>query len=286
LPPTISSLSVSSGFGNQFLNLSSNISLVRTVKDFVNVEINSLLDIQIQQDVPQIQSPTLFNVPVSVIPEQPVPAPSPTLTTKTPVSTVLHYPPPVTAISSVLQQSTPIPTPPITIVALSKKISSMSIVRETLQKNQTFPAQSFVTPAQPTYRVVESLFELELKNILFANMVKSQSYLTQDKHQKLYDSLLNSIMLDESIAKGDVNPNKVLKKRDRGDNEDKDPFAGPNQGKKTKRRRTKESESSKKSHPKVIMDAGDNTANDHVINDADQPQDDSVPKTDSAPKNN
>ncbi|GKA78197.1 hypothetical protein Tco_0784734 [Tanacetum coccineum] len=41
-----------------------------------------------------------------------------------------------------------------------------------------------------------------------------------------------------------------------------------------------------KTHPKVIMDAKDNTINDDVVNDADQLQDDSVPKTDTATKNN
>ncbi|GKD59824.1 hypothetical protein Tco_1297333, partial [Tanacetum coccineum] len=52
LPPTSSSLSVSSGFGNQFVAHSSDIYMVGTVKDSANVEINSLLDIQIQQEVP------------------------------------------------------------------------------------------------------------------------------------------------------------------------------------------------------------------------------------------
>ncbi|GJU20330.1 hypothetical protein Tco_1153672 [Tanacetum coccineum] len=215
LPPTISSLSVSSGF-----------------------------------DVPQIQSPTLFNVPISIIPEQPVPAPSPTLTIKTPVSTVLYHPPPITAISSVLQQSTPIPTPPITTVALSVTTVILDPLPAIVQRLSDLENQFEEWKRVDHYEDVED---------------SVQSYLTQDKHQKLYDSLLNSIMLDESIAKGDVNPDKVLKKRDCGDNEDKDPSTGPNQGKKTKRRRTKESESSKKSHLK------DNTANDDVINDADQP---------------
>ncbi|GKG47564.1 hypothetical protein Tco_0507049, partial [Tanacetum coccineum] len=52
LPPTSSSLSVSSDFGNQFLNLSSDASLIGTTKESADTEINSLLDIQIQQKVP------------------------------------------------------------------------------------------------------------------------------------------------------------------------------------------------------------------------------------------
>ncbi|GJX29587.1 hypothetical protein Tco_0237666 [Tanacetum coccineum] len=56
LPPTSSSLSILSGFGNQFLNLPSDISLIGTVKDSAEVEINSLLDIQIQQEIKQEQA--------------------------------------------------------------------------------------------------------------------------------------------------------------------------------------------------------------------------------------
>ncbi|GJV44256.1 retrovirus-related pol polyprotein from transposon TNT 1-94 [Tanacetum coccineum] len=51
LPPTCSSLSISSGFGDQFLKLSSNTSLINTVKDSTDAEINSLLDIKIQYEV-------------------------------------------------------------------------------------------------------------------------------------------------------------------------------------------------------------------------------------------
>ncbi|GKF86953.1 hypothetical protein Tco_0254780, partial [Tanacetum coccineum] len=45
LPPTSSNLSVSSVFGDQFLKLSSDNSLVSPVKDTTDAEINSLLDI-------------------------------------------------------------------------------------------------------------------------------------------------------------------------------------------------------------------------------------------------
>ncbi|GJR37073.1 hypothetical protein Tco_1212757 [Tanacetum coccineum] len=67
IPPTNSSLSVSSGFGDQFLKLSFDTSLVSTVKDTTDAEINSLLDIKIQSEVPHIQSPSVLRVPVFVI---------------------------------------------------------------------------------------------------------------------------------------------------------------------------------------------------------------------------
>ncbi|GJV65199.1 hypothetical protein Tco_1476027 [Tanacetum coccineum] len=59
LPPSISSLSVSSGFGDQFLKLSSDSSLVSTVKDSTDADVSSLLDIPIQHETPQIQSPSV-----------------------------------------------------------------------------------------------------------------------------------------------------------------------------------------------------------------------------------
>ncbi|GJT94452.1 hypothetical protein Tco_1089970 [Tanacetum coccineum] len=86
LPPTRSSLSVSSSFGNHFLNISSDISLI---------------------------------VPVLVIPEQTTFLPTSALPTETPVSTALLHAPSVTTISSVLKQTTPILTPSFTTVTLA-----------------------------------------------------------------------------------------------------------------------------------------------------------------------
>ncbi|GJQ96995.1 hypothetical protein Tco_0008134 [Tanacetum coccineum] len=89
------------------------------VKVSTDVEIKSLLDIKIQQEVPLIQSPTLLNVLVYVIPEQPVPTPYLILTTETPALMVPPPPPIVSAISSVQQQTTSIPTPPTITIAPS-----------------------------------------------------------------------------------------------------------------------------------------------------------------------
>ncbi|GKA70296.1 hypothetical protein Tco_0776360 [Tanacetum coccineum] len=113
LPPTSSSLSVSSGFGDQFLKLSFDNSLVSTVKDNIDAEINSLLEVKIQYKVPYIQSPSVPRVPVSVISEptvlirvQKTSSAAPVTTLPLPsVSTTPHVP---------QQTTTPIPTPPIT----------------------------------------------------------------------------------------------------------------------------------------------------------------------------
>ncbi|GJW56487.1 hypothetical protein Tco_0103218 [Tanacetum coccineum] len=59
LPPTRSSLSLSSGNGNQFLNVSSDVSFVVIVKEITDTEINSLLERTIR-DVLKKYPPTLL----------------------------------------------------------------------------------------------------------------------------------------------------------------------------------------------------------------------------------
>ncbi|GKE32847.1 hypothetical protein Tco_1452169, partial [Tanacetum coccineum] len=70
LPPSISNLSLSSDYGNQFLNVSSNISLVGIIKKIADTKINFMLHVPVQQEIPPIQQTPLLDVLVSVIPEQ------------------------------------------------------------------------------------------------------------------------------------------------------------------------------------------------------------------------
>ncbi|GJR43370.1 hypothetical protein Tco_1311473, partial [Tanacetum coccineum] len=381
LPPTSSSLSVSSGFSNQFLNLYSDTSLIGTVKDTTDAEINSLLDVQIQQEIPHIQSLSLLTVPVSMIyepsvltpiPETPLVTPATTLLPPLSVSTIslkdvqeikevehtttlrasLRYKIPSAvnaylgsslgdALQKVLQKHTE-----ELIQKYPQQVDYKEMIEESVQaniinevKNQlpkflpkavsdfaTLVIQSTVknalekTPlpvaqsssqAQSSLKAAESLSEYELKMILFEKIDKSRSYLTHDKHQALFDALLNSMSLDDAIARGQADPEKVLRKRDR---DDEDPSAGPNQGKKTKRSRTKESEPSKKSSTSKESSKGKSPAKtsksgksmtaeepveepvfkmasddieqtvDDVANDVDQPPNDSTQTKDKAPK--
>ncbi|GJV99897.1 hypothetical protein Tco_1555149 [Tanacetum coccineum] len=96
LPPSGSNLSVSLGF---------------------DAEINSLLDVQIQQEISHIQSPSVLTVPVFVISKPLVLTPIPKTSSIAPATTLLP-PPTFSSISHVLlQTTTPIPTPPITTKA-------------------------------------------------------------------------------------------------------------------------------------------------------------------------
>ncbi|GJR51330.1 hypothetical protein Tco_1401851 [Tanacetum coccineum] len=110
-------------------------------------------------------------------------------------------------------------------------------VKESLEKTPPSLGQSSFQ-GQSAIQAAESLSECELKKILYGKMHKIQSHLTHDTYQELYDALTWSMLLDKL--------DKVLKKRDRGDDQDEDPSAGSNQGKKTKKTRFNESESSKK----------------------------------------
>ncbi|GKD41989.1 hypothetical protein Tco_1266634 [Tanacetum coccineum] len=113
LPLTRSSLSVSLGFGDQFLKLLSDTSLIGTIKDTIDAEINSLLDIKIQYEVLHIQSPSALTVPVLVITKPLVLTPIPETPLVAPATTLLP-PPSVSTIPPVpLRTTTPIPAPPI-----------------------------------------------------------------------------------------------------------------------------------------------------------------------------
>nr|GEX60229.1 hypothetical protein [Tanacetum cinerariifolium] len=92
LPPTSSSLSISSSFCDQFLKLSSNSSLISTVKDTAEADVSSLLDIPIQQETPHIQSPPVQKVHVLVIPETANLSPSQEKLDETPVSIGISSP--------------------------------------------------------------------------------------------------------------------------------------------------------------------------------------------------
>nr|GFB69375.1 hypothetical protein [Tanacetum cinerariifolium] len=87
LPLSSSSLSVSSGFGDHFLKLYSDSSLVSIVKDSADVDVSSFLDIPIQHETPQIQSPSVQKIPVLVISDTKNLPPIPEIVTETLVTT-------------------------------------------------------------------------------------------------------------------------------------------------------------------------------------------------------
>ncbi|GKE27371.1 hypothetical protein Tco_1442755, partial [Tanacetum coccineum] len=142
LTPISSSLFISSGFGDHFLKLSFDSSLVSTVKDSTDAEINSLLEVKIQSEVPHIQSRSMLRVPISMIAKPSVVTP----VQETPLEALVTTLPPsfVSTTPPVPQQSTtPIPTPTITtnapiittVVLESNALSAVQLRVTNLEKD-------------------------------------------------------------------------------------------------------------------------------------------------------
>ncbi|GJZ49437.1 hypothetical protein Tco_0603627, partial [Tanacetum coccineum] len=314
LPPSSSSLSVSLGFGDQFLKLSSDSSLVSTVKDTTDSEINSLLEVKIQSEVPHTQSPSMLSVPVSVISEPIIPIPvqeSPSTATAT------TLPPPFLSTSSSIPQqtTTPIPTPTITtdaptvtavvpeynaltavelrVAKLEKDVSELKTIDHSIEYLAILKSQvpsvvdnyfgSKVGDKQtPTVNLEQgseksvseilqikreqaekqhnpkftikstdkaTLEEYDLKSALYESMHANKSFNRNPTNHRLYYALMEALIEDKNaMDKGvaDTIQDRKRKHDDDEDEDDKDSPAGPNQGKKTKRRRTKEFDSFKK----------------------------------------
>nr|GEU45538.1 hypothetical protein [Tanacetum cinerariifolium] len=101
-------------------------------------------------------------------------------------------------------------------------------VRENAEKTP-LPFAKSSSPVQFDIKAAESLFEYELKNTLYTKMHKSQYHLTYDTHQELYDTVTWLMLLDEATMKEGDKPDKFLKKKDHGDDQDEDPSARSNQ---------------------------------------------------------
>ncbi|GJX49266.1 hypothetical protein Tco_0276111 [Tanacetum coccineum] len=233
LPPTSSSLSVSSGFGDQFLKLYSDTSLFGTVKDTIDAEISSLLDIKIQYEVSHIQSPSVLKVPVFVISEPSVLTPLRVAKLEKDVSELKKIDHFAKALASLKSQVPTIveqylrskigddlqKTPTINLEQESKKSASeiLKIKKEQAEKQN-----------MPKYIIKSidkaALKEYDHKSALYQTMHENKSFNRNLDNHRLYHALMEALIEDENaMDKGVVDT-----------------------GKKTKRRRTKELESLKK----------------------------------------
>ncbi|GJY50058.1 hypothetical protein Tco_0440014 [Tanacetum coccineum] len=201
LPPSSSSLSVSSGFGDQFLKLSFDSSLVRTVKEFADADISSLMDIPIHQETPQTQSLSNINLSAEALAA---------LKTQVP-SVVDNY--------------------------LGSKVGDAKKEQTKRQETPKYVIKSTDKAA---------LEEYVLKSTLYQSMHANKSFNINPANHQLYHALMEAVIEDENVMdKGVADTIKDYKRKN--DDDDEGPSAEPNQGKQTKRRRTKESESSKNS---------------------------------------
>nr|GEW42042.1 hypothetical protein [Tanacetum cinerariifolium] len=238
VPRSSSSYSLSSNDGNKFLNLSSDESLVGTIKEITNVEINYLLDVQIQQEISSVLSAPLLDVLVSVIPSLIAKTTTPPITTPIPTLPIIkvkelkHVDHSTTVLASVRSQ-----VPSVVDEYLGLTLGNM------LQKEQA--AKEKVPKFSSTPYDQQADEEHKQKDILFKMMMSSKSYERHTTHKALYDALLESIFVDENdMDRLTVDPASQRKRRH--EDKDEDHSAGSDQGKE-KRKQGVKSESSKKS---------------------------------------
>nr|GEV28246.1 hypothetical protein [Tanacetum cinerariifolium] len=202
---------------------------LRNVKDPVDAEINSLLDIPIQQEKPHIQShPTLF-VSVLVIPEPSVLKPIPKTPSVAPVTSLPHpyvsiIPHDVPELKKIDHSTEALATlktqVPMTIDNyLGSKLGDA--FQKVLHKQSADFAQEFsVKPAPESSKIQISTINLE------QNSKKSVSKIRKIKKEQ-------ALIEDENaMDKGVANKVKNHKRQHNDDDDDdKDPLAGPDQDK-------------------------------------------------------
>ncbi|GJT79736.1 hypothetical protein Tco_1054078 [Tanacetum coccineum] len=182
LPPYTSSLSLSSDYGNQFFNLSSDVSLVGTVKETTDTEISSLLDVQIQQEIPHVLSAPLLDVLVSVIPKQ---------TTPTPLTTPLPTPPTSNEAPNI---TTTVPDPlPALLQRLSDlerkfeawiKVDHSESIEESVQANIINEVKNQLPKFLP--KVVSNFVNPRIEIIVRDVLQKNPAFLAQSYHHSAF----------------------------------------------------------------------------------------------------
>ncbi|GKD56160.1 hypothetical protein Tco_1289547 [Tanacetum coccineum] len=266
-----------------FIN-SPSASRIGTIPENAKAKINSLLDIQIQQNVPNIQQEPFHVVKVYVIPETkqipPTTPPAPLLPAiEIPSTHVSNF----EAVKFVIQRFAELEKAvkelkqadhSTTILAsirsqvplvvkeylgsslldafqkvlrshteelkkeLSEKMDCKDVIKESVQANVINEVKNFLKKFLP--QAVKEALEKTPPSL------GQSSFQGQSAIPALYDAPTWSMLLDEANMKKGDKPDTVLKKRGRGDDQDEDPLSRSNQGKKTKKRRVNESESSKK----------------------------------------
>ncbi|GJY05932.1 hypothetical protein Tco_0371872 [Tanacetum coccineum] len=225
----------------------------------------AIKDAQVKDDD---QSPPLLPVPVSVIPEQTIPTPTPVITTLTSASTAPLQVPVVHAFTSMIQQSTPIPTPPTTSEATT--ITTIihdplpAVIQRLLDLESKFEAWTKVDHSEVIAEVVQTNVINEVKNQLPKLLPKAVSNfhdsqkdvlkiqkikldhatkqqlpkcLAKPFDQELYDALMLSPILDEDDMERAKAAKPHTQKKRRHDDKVQDPHAGLDQGMKKRKKR-------------------------------------------------
>ncbi|GJR79486.1 hypothetical protein Tco_0150271 [Tanacetum coccineum] len=279
LPLISSSLSVSSGFGDQFLKLSSDTSLslyVLTVPVSVIFEPFVLTPILV---TPSVAPTTTLLTPSSVFTIPPVPN-----QTTTPIPTPLITTDALTITNAVPKFDALFPVQ-LRVAKLEKDVSELTKIDHSAKALAALKSQV------PT--VVEQYLRSKIGDDLQKSALKirkiKREQAEKQKMPKLYHALMKALIEDEnSMDKGVANTVKDHKIK--YDDDDEDPSARPNQGKgKAPLKGSKTSKSAFAKEPveepiaEVAIDDAVNTLGEDVVRNDDQPQDTLEPKTYKTP---
>nr|GEV12210.1 retrovirus-related Pol polyprotein from transposon TNT 1-94 [Tanacetum cinerariifolium] len=141
----------------------------------------------------------------------------------------------------------------LTVAKLENDVSELKKIDHFVKALATLKAQVPTEQAKkqkmPKYTIKSTnkvtLKEYDQKSDLYQTMHENKSFNRNLANHRLYHDLIKVLIKDENAMDKEV-ADTVKDHKRKHDDDDEDPLAGPNQGKKTKRRRTKELESSKK----------------------------------------
>ncbi|GJU12446.1 hypothetical protein Tco_1134842 [Tanacetum coccineum] len=312
-----SSLTLSSvEYENQFLNNNPDVSINEVLKEPVEAEVQSMVDVPIRQENLAEQRPSLVDTTVTLTPE-----------TKTLLQKQQPPQPKRSKIKVILKKSkkqVDVEAIDKRLTRLEKKVDAMSKIDHTEAVDKSVQAhlknvlpkdvldfgkikleksakqQSSKYSTKPFDAA--SLKEYDLKDKLMKLMSKSKSYKTHPAHRTLYDALLDSLLVDEDDMDKQLEdqPSQTERRDD-----DQDPLANANKQTKKRKRKDFDAPSSKKSKDKEEPSKGtkapsgpsptekvvddEELLQDGVVDDIDMAQDvdmdvDDMPHDDAAPK--
>ncbi|GJU10385.1 hypothetical protein Tco_1132781 [Tanacetum coccineum] len=132
------------------------------------------------------------------------------------------------------------------------KINHTDVIETSMQANmmnETIPITLYQTPSTSK----NSFLEYDLKSKLHDMMLRSRSFLDHQKHLELYNALIESIGMDEAMAKSELDPVKTLK---RHHDQDQDPPTDKDS--KKRKRKDADTSSSKKEDKELLQDDVEN----------------------------
>ncbi|GKF25957.1 hypothetical protein Tco_0081851, partial [Tanacetum coccineum] len=207
LSPSSSSLSVSLGFGDQFLKLSSDSSLVSTVKDSIDADTTNL------PPIPEIITKTLVTT------TDPSPQVTPIISTVQQTTTLI---PTLTITTDALTVTTAVPESNALTVVILRVVK----LEKDVSKLKTYDHSSVALAFTIKSTDKASLEEYDLKSAVYQSMHANKSFNRNPANHQLYHALMEALIKDENtMDKGVVDTVKDHKRKldDDEDDDDEDP---------------------------------------------------------------